>query len=129
MISKIINFTGMLGLSLVVIVAISFWIKDDDPANEDQIATVDNLTPINEEVFSASSENLKTKKLSISFGGVSLVTDVADTPELRQLGLSGKKSLEKDSGMLFVFDTTGIYGFWMKEMAFPIDVIWIDEKK
>jgi uncharacterized membrane protein (UPF0127 family) len=28
-------------------------------------------------------------------------------------------------GMLFLFDTPGSYGFWMKDMQFPIDILWI----
>lgn len=42
-------------------------------------------------------------------------------------GLSGKKSLEENQGMLFVFEKPDRYGFWMKEMNFPIDIIWIDK--
>lgn len=42
-------------------------------------------------------------------------------------GLSGKKSLGENQGMLFVFEKPDRYGFWMKEMNFPIDIIWIDE--
>ncbi len=29
--------------------------------------------------------------------------------------------------MLFVFDKPDIYSFWMKDMLFPIDMIWISE--
>ena len=31
--------------------------------------------------------------------------------------------------MLFVFENKGTYGFWMKDMEFAIDIIWIDENK
>ncbi len=31
--------------------------------------------------------------------------------------------------MLFKFDTPGIYGIWMKDMRFPIDIIWLDKNK
>jgi hypothetical protein len=31
--------------------------------------------------------------------------------------------------MLFVFDKEGYYGFWMKEMNFPIDIAWLDKDK
>lgn len=44
-------------------------------------------------------------------------------------GLSGKDSLAADTGMLFVFSQKGIYPFWMKNMKFPIDIIYINDNK
>jgi hypothetical protein len=55
--------------------------------------------------------------------------DVADTNTLRRQGLSGRDSLAADEGMLFLYDLSGEYGYWMKDMNFPIDIIWIDDKK
>lgn len=57
------------------------------------------------------------------------MVDLATTPEQRSQGLSGRHSLREDEGLLFVFDKPGQYGFWMKEMNFPIDIIWLDESK
>ncbi|MCX6751552.1 MAG: DUF192 domain-containing protein, partial [Candidatus Nomurabacteria bacterium] len=48
-------------------------------------------------------------------------------PEAQEKGLSGRKSLNEDQGMLFVFYKSEIYPFWMKDMNFAIDIIWIDE--
>ena len=31
--------------------------------------------------------------------------------------------------MLFVFDTPGLYGFWMKGMRFPLDILWIHDSR
>jgi len=53
---------------------------------------------------------------------------VAVTPVERSQGLSGFSSLKKDEGMLFVFEELGYYGFWMKEMKFPIDIIWLSSQ-
>ena len=44
----------------------------------------------------------------------------------RLKGLSIKNTLNESEGMLFPFDTPGEYSFWMKDMKFPIDIIWID---
>lgn len=52
---------------------------------------------------------------------------VVDTPRSREKGLSGKDGLKEKEGMLFVFDKPGRYGFWMKDMLFPIDIIWIND--
>lgn len=51
--------------------------------------------------------------------------EIADTPALRAQGLSGRKGLAEGRGMLFVFQYPGRYGFWMKDMLFPIDIVWI----
>lgn len=42
-------------------------------------------------------------------------------------GLSGQSKIAKDEGLLFVFPTNKRAGIWMKDMNFPIDVMWIDE--
>lgn len=47
----------------------------------------------------------------------------------RQVGLSGRTSLASDAGMLFVFDKPDFYAFWMKEMKFPIDIIYIRDNR
>ncbi|KKP58249.1 MAG: hypothetical protein UR52_C0021G0005 [Candidatus Gottesmanbacteria bacterium GW2011_GWA1_34_13] len=52
--------------------------------------------------------------------------DIADTNDKRAQGLSGKSRLCENCGMLFIFDTKDDYGFWMKDMLFPLDFVWID---
>lgn len=50
---------------------------------------------------------------------------VADTESTRQQGLSGRAGLAQDEGMLFVFPEDGKYAFWMKDMFFSIDILWL----
>lgn len=57
---------------------------------------------------------------------MNLKIEIADTPEKRILGLSGRDNLDESAGLLFVHNEPGIYGIWMKDMNFPIDVIWLD---
>lgn len=56
------------------------------------------------------------------------VAVLKDEWELRQ-GLSGKEKLAKNKGMLFVFPKEDKYSFWMKDMRFSIDIIWINNDK
>ena len=63
---------------------------------------------------------------TISIGGTVIYVDVADTDVLRERGLSGRSDLPGGKGMLFVFDTDDTWGIWMKDMLFPIDIIWVD---
>ena len=51
---------------------------------------------------------------------------LADTPSKRNRGLSFRESLSRDTGMLFIFDKKEAYSFWMNEMKFPLDFLWID---
>jgi uncharacterized protein len=66
---------------------------------------------------------------SVTINGQTFKADVADTGELQEKGLSGKKSLPEDRGMLFVFNAPDYHSFWMKEMQFPIDIIFINDDK
>lgn len=75
-----------------------------------------------------SGNNSPVSKAVINIGGRPVYVDIADTPALREQGLSGRKILKDNEGMLFVFDTPTKPGFWMKEMNFPIDIIWINEE-
>ena len=68
----------------------------------------------------------ETKILKIN--GVEVRVEVADTQETREIGLSDREVLQTDTGMLFIFDKPGRHGFWMKDMNFAIDIVWIDEK-
>jgi uncharacterized membrane protein (UPF0127 family) len=56
-----------------------------------------------------------------------LTAELANTQASRELGLSGRHMMKDTDGMLFAFDVPGRYGFWMKDMEFPLDIIWIDE--
>jgi uncharacterized membrane protein (UPF0127 family) len=56
---------------------------------------------------------------------VRVAVDVVDTPMLRARGLSGRPALAPEEGMLFLFETAQVQSFWMKDMRFPIDILWI----
>jgi uncharacterized membrane protein (UPF0127 family) len=77
-----------------------------------------------------------TSKKTIKIGETSLQVENADTSDKRIKGLSDRKDLDKDSGMLFIFGTAGdespqnvTPAFWMKGMLFPLDIIWINDGK
>lgn len=68
---------------------------------------------------------LKEQKITIR--NHTFTVEIADTDSLREKGLSGRKNLGPDSGMFFLFPKKGIYSFWMKDMFFPLDFIWISD--
>ncbi len=64
---------------------------------------------------------------TITVGGAAVVVDVANTEALRERGLSGRAALAPNSGMLFVFGQRGDWGIWMKDMNFPIDIVFVSD--
>lgn len=65
-------------------------------------------------------------KVTAVIGESTIFVTVANTEDKRIKGLSGKKSIDKNEGMYFIFDYPDKYGIWMKDMNFPIDIIWIN---
>ena len=66
---------------------------------------------------------------AIKVGEHEIIVEVVDDEEERSRGLGGRKNLPGNSGMLFVFEIPAKYSFWMKDMLFSLDIIWIDENK
>lgn len=62
----------------------------------------------------------------IKIAGQDIKVELAVTTEEQNQGLSGRAELGEEEGMLFVFNKPGKYPFWMKDMNFPIDIIWLD---
>ncbi|MCK5060172.1 MAG: DUF192 domain-containing protein [Candidatus Pacebacteria bacterium] len=79
-------------------------------------------------LFTANEEK-KDFTIELRIGNATLSTEVASTQAARTKGLSGRAELSPADGMLFIFDKPDTYGFWMKGMNFPIDIIWIGEGK
>lgn len=61
-----------------------------------------------------------------AIGALRYKVALAMTPREWEHGLSGKTALAPDEGMLFLFPEDTMRSFWMKDMHFPIDIIWID---
>jgi len=69
------------------------------------------------------------KYTTVKINDVSVRAEIAESLIERSKGLMFKKSLSENEGMLFVFDKEGYHRFWMMNMSFPIDIIWIDNEK
>ena len=61
--------------------------------------------------------------------GKKISVEVADSVEKRSLGLGNRSGLQNGWGMLFVFEKRKQHGFWMKDMEFPLDIIWLDNHR
>lgn len=65
---------------------------------------------------------------SINIAGQNIKVELSISRDEQILGLSGREKLPDGTGMLFVFPKSEKHLFWMKDMKFDLDMIWIDEK-
>ena len=80
-------------------------------------------------IETAVEKNVYNKR-EINIGEETILVEVVDTLETRNKGLSGRDGLNEGQGMLFVFETQDVSpAFWMKDMSFSIDIIWINDGK
>ena len=59
--------------------------------------------------------------------GQSIALELARTPQEQALGLGQRDALEWGHGMLFLYEEPQFHRFWMKDMRFDIDILWIRE--
>ncbi len=85
---------------------------------EDQVE-VSGVQKINREVFEPY----------IKLGNCKIEVETAKTDQERQRGLSGRNNLAENSGMLFILPQRKIQPFWMLNMKFPLDFVWVRENK
>tara|TARA_B100001250_G_C19366838_1_gene600120 strand:- start:113 stop:580 length:468 start_codon:yes stop_codon:yes gene_type:complete len=82
---------------------------------------------VNEELI---SEKIKyANAIVTTSSGIQIQVEIADTISKRNLGLGKRSFLKKNWGMLFVFDKLKAHHFWMKDMNFPLDIIWLNNNR
>ena len=69
------------------------------------------------------------QQLNITVNGQVILADISATTEQKTKGLTVKDALAENEAMLFVFGNEAEHRFWMKDMKFPIDIIWISRDK
>ena len=77
------------------------------------------------------ADALKTETLFIETSTnqtASITVEIADTDELRRIGLMGRDHIPQNTGMLFVFDQLEFPRFWMKDTKVFLDMVYINEK-
>lgn len=68
---------------------------------------------------------------TMQLGSKKLAVERVDTETKRQQGLSNRPCIKDNQAMLFVFDSNSNYNncFWMKDMRFAIDIVWLNNDK
>ena len=135
--SKFISFLVL--VSLMVVLTIIFYLNNKKNGNPDNgkrekivgwgidIITILAFMPIVLGGYFVAHNNLDKKDLII--GDHQVRVEIADNYKTREKGLSGRKSLADGQGMLFIFSDYGRHAFWMKEMNFPLDLIWLRDNR
>lgn len=103
------TLTYILIIFLIIGTGVAAWMHSSQELSTEPEATTQN----------------QLKVLKVNDQCVTLA--VSDTKKERNLGLSTRDDLPDNQGMLFLFDRSGKHGFWMKDMNFSIDIIWLDE--
>jgi uncharacterized membrane protein (UPF0127 family) len=104
---------------LAVLAIVVFWFVQRTPAPPVTVITVPG------QALPASAY----ATTSLVMGNAAFVAQIADTSALQQLGLSYRASMAPRDAMLFSFANAGTYQFWMKDMSFPLDIIWLSTDK
>ncbi len=98
----------IIGIATALLISSSYW-----SFNSDSEKNVQKISDIKKEIY------IKNIKLAV---------DVADEPHEQTRGLSGREYMAEDEGMIFIFQESIIPPFWMKDMKFGLDIIWIDSE-
>lgn len=61
----------------------------------------------------------------VRIDGQTFITEMPRGGAGYQKGLGGRKALCRSCAMLFTFPQKGEYAFWMKDMQFDLDILWI----
>jgi uncharacterized protein len=78
---------------------------------------------------SSGQDQRELYNVPVRIGENELLVQIADTAKSREKGLSGRTGLAEGTGMLFVFPQPTQVTFWMKDMNFPLDIIFIRDNR
>ena len=77
--------------------------------------------------FLINSSFAQLSKVQIEIGTKKLIAEIAETDEEQNEGLMNRQALEKDNGMLFIFEESSTPCFWMKDTQIPLSIAFISK--
>lgn len=75
----------------------------------------------------SAGQDTQYSQAAVNLDKQTIQVEIPQTEDLKAKGLGGRDGLLPNHGMLFAFSISDIWIFWMKDMKFPIDIIWFDE--
>jgi uncharacterized membrane protein (UPF0127 family) len=116
-------------------VSIPSWVRTDAKSWSDGSISDKEFLAAVQYLVSSGIIHLQESSLSgfptgkVKLGNVYLDVDIADTPQRQVQGLQHHGILSYNQGMLFPFAQPQVIPIWMKDMQFPIDIIWFDSSR
>jgi uncharacterized membrane protein (UPF0127 family) len=121
---------GIIGILLVVTGAVLFYLKflrGNPPLKREQLTIITATSTVPSAMTATSTGMLATDTITID--SATFNVEVASTVIEQTNGLSYRTSLAPNDGMLFLFGSSTVQNFWMKDMNFPLDMIWMSGNK
>lgn len=78
------------------------------------------------EIISVDEQSFNSN--TIKLDDILVDVQIADTDVKRNRGLMFEEQIPYDHGMLFIYEESGKYSFWMYNVKFALDIIWFDDK-
>ena len=110
-------------LAFNILLPVIFYIPVITPTVAAQVnSTGNNLVKTVQEASRNGTDYLRAR---ILIKGIELSAEIPTRSELIGKGLAVKDQLKENEAMFFVLDNSEKHSFWMKDMNFPIDIIWL----
>ena len=90
------------------------------------------ITDVQTPVTGCSADNIFASQKNVQLYPASkerFSVEWATKPPQQEKGLSYRPCFPENGALLFSFPTDDRFGIWMKDMQFPIDVVWLDKDK
>ena len=113
---------------MMIISAIAFCLLSISPQADPFTSSFYNLLDAQNRNFfqGITIPNDRYLQARVIVNGFELTADLAITDDQKTKGLAIKDNLKENESMLFVSQEPSRQSFWMKDMKFPIDIIWLD---
>ncbi len=103
-------------------------ISENQPGKQSTNEPIENVTPDSRTEEEKVIASWYAPLYSFTLGRISLQGSIADTNIERAQGLSGTPYIPAGIAKVFIFEAPDTWSFWMKDMNYPIDIFWLDER-
>lgn len=115
----------VMGVALATVLAVAGCEKMKSEEGATAAATAAETVPVAETGITTPG-TAGTIAITTASGPIDFTVEVAATDAQKAAGLMNREGLGENAGMWFVFDTAGIYEFWMKDTKVDLDWIFVD---
>lgn len=75
----------------------------------------------------AGEPQMNLRRTELTAGMYRIDTQLAVSPQEREIGLMFRKEMPQHEGMLFVFERPGVQCFWMRNTVLPLTAAFVDD--